>query len=58
MAKESNLLVNRHRLRLYQKPMSKDQFVSNILTKDEFDIMNVEGCSSIVATLISFLEEK
>ena len=38
--------------------MSKDQFVSNILTQDEFDIMNVEGSSSIMATQISFLEEK
>ena len=25
-------LVNEHKLRLYQKPMSKDQFVSDILT--------------------------
>ena len=38
--------------------MSKDQFVSSILTQDEFEIMNVEGYSSILATYISFLEEK
>ena len=43
-------LVNGHNLRLYQKPMSKDQFVSDILTQDEFEIMNVEGYSSTVAT--------
>ena len=35
-------LVNGHRLRLYQKPMSKGQFISNLQTQEEFEIMKVE----------------
>ena len=45
-----SFLVNEHRMRLYQKPMSKDQFVSNILTQKKFEIMNVEESSSTMAT--------
>ena len=37
-----SFLVNGHRLRLYQKPMSKDQFVSDLQTQEEFEIMKVE----------------
>ena len=43
-------LVNGHRLPLYQKPMSKDEFVLNISTQDDFKIMNVEDSSSTVDT--------
>ena len=41
-----SFLVNGHRLRLYQKPMSKEKFLSNILTQDNFKIMNVADSSS------------
>ena len=53
-----SFLVNGHNMRIYQKLMSKYEFVSNILTQDVFDIMNMGESSSIMATQISFLEEK
>ena len=37
-----SFLVNGHRLRLYQNPMSKDQFISDLQTQEEFEIIKVE----------------
>ena len=45
-----SFLVNGHRLRLYQKPMSKGQFISDLQTHGEFEIMGVEELSSTTAT--------
>ena len=45
-----SFLVNGHRLRLYQKPMSKGQFISDIQTQGEFEIMGVEDPSSTTTT--------
>ena len=44
-----SFLVNGHTLRLYQKPMSKDQFVSDLQTQKEFEFMKVGESSSSVA---------
>ena len=41
-----SFLVNGHRLRLYQKPMSKGQFISDLQNHGEFKIMGVEELSS------------
>ena len=45
-----SFLVNGHRLRLYQKPMSKGQFISDLQTHGELEIMGVEELSSTTAT--------
>ena len=45
-----SFLVNGHRLRLYQKPMSKDQFILDLQTQEEFEIMGVEEPSSTTTT--------
>ena len=45
-----SFLVNGHRLRLYQKPMSKGQFISDLQTHGEFEIMGMEELSSTTAT--------
>ena len=44
-----SFLVNGHRMRLCQKPMSKDQFVSDLQTQKEFEFMKVGESSSTVA---------
>ena len=45
-----SFLVNGHRLRLYQKPMYKGQFISDLNTEEEFEIMKVEEPPSTVTT--------
>ena len=45
-----SFLVNGHRLRLYQKIVSKGQFISDLQTHGEFEIMGVEELSSTTAT--------
>ena len=47
---KESFLVNGHRLRLYRKPMSKGQFISDLQTHGEFEIMGVEELSSMTAT--------
>lgn len=45
-----SFLVNGHRLRLYQKPMSKSQFILDLQSQEEFEIIGVEEPSSTTTT--------
>jgi hypothetical protein len=38
-----SFLVNGHRLRLYHKPMSKDEFIADVLQKNEMEVVSEEG---------------